>query len=96
MNPSEQDEMTAQNIRGWYEHHQGKVIKCTLCRKEEGCEEEFGRKYFYWCIIFHMMCTQHLLAMSCFSNVVIGILTPPVNIVPICSMCTMWPRSILF
>ena len=44
MNPSEQDETMAQNIRGWYEDHKGRVIKCTFCRKEEGCEEEFGRK----------------------------------------------------
>ena len=45
-NPSEQDEIIAQKIRGWYKHHQGKVIKCSYCRKDEPDEQEFGRMYF--------------------------------------------------
>jgi hypothetical protein len=46
MNPSQQDEITAQKIRGWYEGHQGRVIKCNFCRKDEPEDQEFGRKYF--------------------------------------------------
>ena len=46
MNPSEQDEITEQNIRGWYEDHPGRDIKCTFCRKDESENQEFGRKYY--------------------------------------------------
>ena len=46
MNPSERDEITVQNIRGLYHNHQGKVIKCNFCRKDEPEDQEFGRKYF--------------------------------------------------
>ena len=44
MNPSERDEITAQDIRGLYHNHQGKVIKCNFCRKDEPEDQEFGRK----------------------------------------------------
>ena len=44
MNPSQRDEITAQNIRGLYENHHGKVIKCNFCRKDEPEDQEFGRK----------------------------------------------------
>ena len=45
MNSSQQDEITAQNIRGLYQNHQGKVIKCNFCRKDELEDQEFGRMY---------------------------------------------------
>ena len=45
-NPSEQDEIIAQKIRGWYNGHQGRVTKCVYCRKDEPDDKEFGRKYF--------------------------------------------------
>ena len=45
MNPSDQDEIMAQNIRRLYEGHQGKVIKCSFCRKDEPDDQEFGRMF---------------------------------------------------
>ena len=44
MNPSKRDEIMEQNIRGWYQNHQGRVIKCNFCRKDEPEDQEFGRK----------------------------------------------------
>lgn len=46
MNPSDQDEIMAQNIRRLYEGHQGKVIKCSFCRNDEPDDQEFGRMYY--------------------------------------------------
>ena len=46
MNPSQQDEITAQNIRELYQNHHGRVIKCNFCRKDEPEDQEFGRKYY--------------------------------------------------
>ena len=46
MNPSEQDEIMAQNIRGLYKDHQRNVINCTFCKKNEPVDQEFGRMYF--------------------------------------------------
>ena len=54
MNPSKQDEMVAQRVRAMYKDHQGKLIKCTFCRKDEPDGQEFGRMYFnnMMCILY--------------------------------------------
>jgi sulfatase maturation enzyme AslB (radical SAM superfamily) len=54
VNPSKQDEMVAQRVRVMYKDHQGKLIKCTFCRKDEPDGQEFGRMYFnnMMCILY--------------------------------------------
>ena len=44
MNPQQQDEIMEHNIREMYKNHQGIVNKCSYCRKDEHCDQEFGRK----------------------------------------------------
>jgi len=47
MNSSKRDEIVAQKIREMYKDHQGKLIKCTFCRKDEPEDQEFGRMYIF-------------------------------------------------
>ncbi|KAK1738049.1 hypothetical protein QTG54_011343 [Skeletonema marinoi] len=42
MDPSKKDETMAQNIRKMYAGHEGNVVKCSFCRKDEPDDQEFG------------------------------------------------------
>eukprot|EP00984_Skeletonema_dohrnii_P003245 scaffold1075_cov100-Skeletonema_dohrnii-CCMP3373.AAC.1 len=42
MDPSKKDETMAQNIRKMYAGHEGRVVKCSFCRKDEPDDQEFG------------------------------------------------------